>query len=105
MYPKSTCFLTEAYKKQIQKVRDDRDEYTRLLEQAQHSINDAFMETATTIIELAIDAKKLWKLRNAEERLAFFPDRRIAKGNPAGTADGRPFAGIRARTVWVTPKV
>jgi hypothetical protein len=65
------AFDAESYKTRIQKIRNERDEYTRNLERAQLSINDSFMETVKTIFELAIDAKKLWNLRSREERLSF----------------------------------
>lgn len=49
----------DQYKRQMQRIREQRDEFTIQLEHVQHSINDAFMETAHSILELAIDAKKL----------------------------------------------
>ena len=62
---------SDGYKRQMLKIRNERVELTRLLELANHSINDTFMETAKSILELAIDAKTLWKLRSREERLNF----------------------------------
>lgn len=64
-------FDETAYKKERRRIRDERDQYTHLLEKAQQSINDTFMETAQTILELAIDAKQLWKMQNEHERLDF----------------------------------
>jgi site-specific DNA recombinase len=58
------------YKRKFQRVREERDHYTNLLERANESVNQAFSETAESLIELAIDAKRLWKTATVEQRLA-----------------------------------
>lgn len=62
---------SDSYKRQFDRIRSDRNELTHLLEKAQHSINDSLMEDVKSILELAIDAKSLWKMRNHEERINF----------------------------------
>lgn len=56
------------YKRQIQRVREERSRFTRLLEAANNGIDDAYLETAKSILELATNAKLLWKSRSPTER-------------------------------------
>jgi site-specific DNA recombinase len=59
------------YRRQVQRVRDDRADYTKILEELQCSLNDAFRETAKSILELATTAKSLWLSRSPKERRDF----------------------------------
>lgn len=61
----------EAYKRQIEKVRTERDRFTSLLDKAQSEIENAYFVTAKKILELAKNAKELWFERNMEERRDF----------------------------------
>ena len=60
-----------AYDLKYKTITDDHLDLRRKLEQSQLAITDGFMETAQTILELAIDAKQLWKIQNEYERLDF----------------------------------
>ncbi len=57
-----------SYKRQIERVRSERQRFTTLLEQAQSEVDGAFLVTAEKILELSIKAKALWKTRTAQER-------------------------------------
>jgi hypothetical protein len=59
------------YRKQIQRVREERHHYTRLLERSQLSISDAWMVTAKRVLELATDAKSLWNRGDTQERINY----------------------------------
>ncbi len=59
------------YRRRIQQVRKRRYYFTDRMEQAELTLQDGFNETAKSILELAIDAKKLWKKQNRTERLEY----------------------------------
>ena len=56
------------YKRQLEKIRAERSRFTNLLENANFAIQDAAMETAKSIIELAKHAKSLWLSQSPEAR-------------------------------------
>ena len=64
----------KGYRRQIDRVRSDRRYYSRQLEEANVAINNACMENAKTIIELATNAKSLWLSRSVRERREFLND-------------------------------
>ena len=68
---KSRVLNDAGYKRQFKKIREERKYFTNLMEQAQVSITDAFMETAESILELATSAKTLWLQRSPQERRDF----------------------------------
>ena len=57
-----------AYHRQIASVRSERTRFTNLLEKAQLHINDVTGETFKSILQLATDAKSLWKNQSDVER-------------------------------------
>lgn len=59
------------YNNQRKRLQNEQIEFTNKMEQAQLQITDAGMETAQTILELAIDAESLWKTRSPHERKEF----------------------------------
>ena len=59
------------YKRQLDRIRDDRRRFTNLLEQSQLAISDACMVTARKILGLATQAKSLWNLGTQEERMEY----------------------------------
>ena len=59
------------YERQIKKVRQERKRFTDLLEQANTSIDGAYLETAKSIIELCINAKSMWKSKSDAEKRDF----------------------------------
>ena len=61
----------DGYKRQIERVRGERRRMTGLMEKAQYMIDDAYLETAKKILELATMAKSLWDLRTKEEKRDF----------------------------------
>ncbi len=64
--------LDEAgYKRQIQKIREERHYFTDLMEKAHLDLDGAYLETAESILELATNAKLLWLSRSARERRDF----------------------------------
>ncbi len=67
-----SCLLDEnGYKRQREKVRAERDHYTKLLHESQCHELDAYLERANIVLELAQDAKMLWKTRSAIEKRDF----------------------------------
>ena len=58
----------EGYHRQIANVRSERTRFTNLLEKAQLHINDVTGETFKSILQLATDAKSLWKNQSDVER-------------------------------------
>jgi site-specific DNA recombinase len=63
--------LDEAgYRRQLARVRSERQRYADLLSQVQAAIDGAYLETAQSILELATEAKSLWKERSPAERRA-----------------------------------
>ena len=61
----------DAYKRSIEKIRNDKRHFERLLEQSQIAITGAFYETSEKILELAKNAESLWKMASPLERLKF----------------------------------
>jgi hypothetical protein len=61
-------FTREDYDRQKNRIRSERDHYTKLLGQANVMINDAACETAKSILELATNAESLWKMQSPQER-------------------------------------
>jgi hypothetical protein len=59
------------YRRQLQRLRDERAHYTRLLHDANFATTDAVIEKAETILELAINAQSHWESMNAPERREF----------------------------------
>jgi hypothetical protein len=59
------------YRRQIQKIRDERDDYNRQLEQLNLSISDAGMVAVKKVFELAINAKTLWNSMDRQERVEY----------------------------------
>lgn len=58
----------DSYRRQLKHVRNERLRFTHLLEQAQLQLNDAVLETAQSILELAMNAKSRWLKLEASER-------------------------------------
>ena len=58
----------ESYHRQIANVRSERTRFTNLLEKAQLNINEVTGETFKSILQLATDAKSLWKKQSDVER-------------------------------------
>ncbi len=58
----------EGYQRQLFRTREDRAHFTALLGQANTDIYETGMETAKSILELAKNAKSLWKSMEVEER-------------------------------------
>ena len=61
----------EMYQRQISAVRSERARLTDLIITLQSSVTDTYLHTAQEILELARDAKTLWKSRPREERAEF----------------------------------
>jgi len=59
------------YKRQIERVREERRRMTDLMATAQGMIDDAYLETAKKILELAKMAKPLWDMRTKEQKRDF----------------------------------
>lgn len=59
------------YRRQIERIRGERRNFTDLLEGANSALDGAYLETAQSILELAKDAKSLWFSREPQERLEF----------------------------------
>jgi site-specific DNA recombinase len=83
----------EGYRRQLARVRAERQRYTGLLEQAQAAIDGAYLVTAQRILELATRARSLWNERSALERRQFL-DRLLS--NPT-------WDGATARWDWRKP--
>lgn len=58
----------DGYKRQIARVREERQRYTRLLEEGQRAVDGTYLITAQRILELATRAKFLWNSAPAVER-------------------------------------
>ena len=68
----SNGVLNEAgYKRQIERVRLEREDYTRQIENLNLSISDEGMISAKKVLELAINAKSLWKSMERPQRLEY----------------------------------
>lgn len=59
------------FKNQIKRLDEEQNQFTVQLEQAQLSINGAYLKTAKDILELATRAKTLWFQRSPQERKMF----------------------------------
>lgn len=59
------------YARRLKKIRDERAQFTQLLEDANSALDGAYLETAKSILKLATDTKRLWNSRNAEEKRDF----------------------------------
>ena len=59
------------YKRQLQRIRDQRRQYTQLLEQANNELDDAYLYTAQRALELATKAKILWESQSPQDRRRF----------------------------------
>jgi hypothetical protein len=60
-----------AFKKQLQRIRDQRTELTRKLDEANDRLDDAYLDTARTTLELAKRAQLQWSSRSALEKRQF----------------------------------
>lgn len=58
----------DGYRRQLRRIREERSHFTNLLTEADQTIADAGMETAKSILELATNAKLLWKRLQPIER-------------------------------------
>lgn len=83
----------EGYRRQLARVRAERQRYTGLLEQGQAAVDGAYLVTAQRILELATRARALWNQRSAAERRQFL-DRLVS--NPT-------WDGATARWDWRKP--
>lgn len=61
----------DVYNTQRKRLQAEQIEFTNKMEDSQLKITDAGMETAQSILELAINAELLWKTRSPEERKEF----------------------------------
>jgi site-specific DNA recombinase len=59
------------YRRQIQRLREQRAELRKTEEHLQRALKGAYRMTAETILELATRAETLWKTRKPSERRAF----------------------------------
>lgn len=59
------------YRRQVRRIRAERDDYTEQLEALNIAISDAGMSSVKEVIELAMNAKSLWKGMNRQERLEY----------------------------------
>ncbi|MBS1983577.1 MAG: recombinase family protein [Bdellovibrionales bacterium] len=89
----------ETHDRQIKRVRDERSDLTKKLDDAELQIAEVEMETAKSIIELAKSAKELWDSRSPLERREFME---LLLSNPVLNGKSieynlkKPFAGIAA---------
>lgn len=58
------------YRRQLERIRKERGHYSDQLQRMSIAINDAFMQTAKTIFELATNAKSLWNFGTPTERMS-----------------------------------
>ena len=61
----------EAYGGQLKRIRGNRESLLAQLEQLRLSLQDTFMESVKSILELATSAKSLWIRKSAQERREF----------------------------------
>jgi site-specific DNA recombinase len=64
----------DAYKRQLERVREDRRRIADMLTRAQAGITDSCLITARQLIELATRAKTLWESQTPRERRALLDD-------------------------------
>ncbi len=57
------------YKRQIERIRQEQLTLTELLEKSNNDIDDAYLETSKSILELATQLRSLWNDRTPQERL------------------------------------
>jgi len=60
---------SDDYKHKVKQIDDDMKHYMKLQEDAQYRISDAWKVTADLVLELAKDAKELWKAGSLAEKL------------------------------------
>jgi hypothetical protein len=58
----------EGYKRQLGRVREERADLTARLAKANEGLDTAYLKTAQTTLELAKQAKKLWRAQSPAER-------------------------------------
>ena len=64
--------LNEAvYKRHVVRVREEREHYTSEIERLTLLISDEAMTSVKKVLELAINAKSLWKTMDRQERLEY----------------------------------
>ena len=68
---KSGVLDEKQYKRRIEFVRTEREHLTFELEKVNKNIDDAYLHTAKSILELATKAKSLWESRSPLERRMF----------------------------------
>jgi site-specific DNA recombinase len=61
----------QAYDRQLVRIRGNREDLLGQLEQLRLSLQDTFMESVQSILELATSAKSLWIRKSAQERKDF----------------------------------
>lgn len=59
------------YDRKLKLIRQNREDITNQLEALQKSLTSAVMETAKSVLELAISAKSLWITKSPQERREF----------------------------------
>jgi hypothetical protein len=58
----------EAYRRQMARIKIERDRFIKQLAEANAELDDGFLETAKSILELATQAKSLWESRSPAEK-------------------------------------
>lgn len=90
--------LDEAgYRRQVTRLKQQRLQFTEMLEKANAAISDAGFETVRTTIELARDAKSLWLSRSPDERRQFLDEllsNRVLDGANVRYDLKKPFATL-----------
>lgn len=87
----------EDFRRQSSRIQDERRHYTKLLEESQLAISDAWKVTAQKVFELAINARSIWNSGTTDERLEYL--KRVCS-NPVLDASSvrydlrKPFATI-----------
>lgn len=64
----------EDYRRQAERLKEERRNYTQLLQNISVEIDNKFLDTVKTTIELAINAKSLWNLGTREQRKALLDE-------------------------------
>lgn len=59
------------YRRQNERIKDERFQILKLLDEAKRSIEGAYLETAKSTLELATSAKTLWLMKSPKERREF----------------------------------
>lgn len=100
----------DGYKRQIQRIRGERERFTNLMLAAQKEIDGAYLVTAKKVLELAKQAKTLWLSRTREERKEFLEkilSNRVLDGLTMRYELKRPFrilAEMASSSCWRTRK-